>query len=203
MILDLQNLQQKYNIQFNGVLHIGANAGGEYGAYKHLGITPIIFVEALPHIFDKLKENVGDECILFQTALGNQIGQIEIHTEVGSNNGSSSVLSPKIHTTQYPHINLTGKTIVPITKVDELDIPKVNFINIDVQGYELEVFKGSEKYLQNVDYIMSEVNNAELYTDCVLVAELDNYLKNFGFTRVETHWAGGNWGDAFYIKNNG
>lgn len=28
-------------------------------------------------------------------------------------------------------------------------------------------------------------------------------LQNFGFARVETHWAGGNWGDAFYIKNNG
>ena len=53
MILDLQSLQQKYNIQFNGVLHIGANAGGEYGAYKHFGITPIIFVEALPHIFEQ------------------------------------------------------------------------------------------------------------------------------------------------------
>jgi FkbM family methyltransferase len=203
MILDLQNLQQKYNIQFNGVLHIGANAGGEYGAYKHLNISPIIFVEALPHIFEQLKQNVGSECLLLQTALGNQVGEIVMHTEIGSNNGSSSVLVPKIHATQYPHINLTGQTTVPITKVDELKIPQVNFINIDVQGYELEVFKGSQEYLKNVNFIMSEVNNAELYEGCAMVSELDEYLKGFGFNRVETHWAGGNWGDAFYVKQNG
>jgi FkbM family methyltransferase len=201
MILDLENLQNKYNLQINGVLHIGANAGGEYSTYKKLNISPIIFVEALSHIFEQLIQNVGSECLLFQTALGNKVGEVLIHTEIGSNNGSSSVLTPKIHTTQYPQINLTGQTIVPITKVDKLDIPHVNFINIDVQGYELEVFKGSETYLKNVKYIMTEVNNAELYEGCVMISELDEYLKNFGFNRVETAWAGGNWGDAFYVKN--
>jgi len=201
MILDLNTLQEKYNIQFNGVLHIGANNGGEYQTYKKLNIFPIIFVEALPHIFQQLEQNVGDECILFQTALGNQVGKIIMNTEIGSNNGSSSILTPKIHTTQYPHINLSGQTLVDITKIDELDIPIVNFINIDVQGYELEVFKGGETYLKTVDYIMTEVNNEELYENCTMVSELDDYLKNFGFTRVETSWAGGNWGDSFYIKN--
>ena len=75
-----------------------------------------------------------------------------------------------------------------------------NFINIDVQGYELEVFKGGKKVLESIDYILSEVNNAEVYENCVNVSELDVFLREFGFERVEPNWEGGTWGDAFYIK---
>jgi hypothetical protein len=82
----------------------------------------------------------------------------------------------------------------------DLDLTKYNFINIDVQGYELEVFKGSYKTLKNIDYIISEVNRAEVYENCPYVGELDSYLQNYNFTRVETNWAGDTWGDAFYIK---
>ena len=75
-----------------------------------------------------------------------------------------------------------------------------NFINIDVQGYELEVFKGATNTLKHIDYIMSEVNTDEVYEGCVLIDELDEFLVTFGFNRVETNMAGGLWGDAFYIK---
>ena len=78
---------------------------------------------------------------------------------------------------------------------------KYNFINIDVQGYELEVFKGSLRTLESIDYIISEVNRAELYENCTNVYELDNFLSLYGFKRVETSWEGVTWGDALYIKN--
>ena len=78
-----------------------------------------------------------------------------------------------------------------------------NFINIDVQGYELEVFKGGKDTLNNIDYITTEVNRDEVYKDCAKIEELDTYLGDYGFQRVETTWDGGTWGDAFYIKNNG
>ena len=85
---------------------------------------------------------------------------------------------------------------------DELkDNDKYNFINIDVQGYELEVFKGSSQILKNVDYIMTEVNKSEVYKNCAMVEDLDNFLSKFNFKRVETTWDGITWGDAFYIKN--
>jgi len=75
-----------------------------------------------------------------------------------------------------------------------------NFINIDVQGYELEVFKGGKKTLESIDYIMTEVNRDEVYKNCPRIEELDTYLSTYGFERVETTWDGGTWGDAFYIK---
>ena len=80
------------------------------------------------------------------------------------------------------------------------EAPKYNMINIDVQGYELEVFKGATKTLENIDYIITEVNRDVVYHQCAFIDDLDDYLKQFGFARVETDWAGHTWGDAFYVK---
>jgi hypothetical protein len=73
-------------------------------------------------------------------------------------------------------------------------------INIDVQGYELEVFKGAVKTLEIIDIIYAEINLEELYKDCVLVDELDAFLRKFGFIRILTQLAHKSWGDALYLK---
>ena len=56
--------------------------------------------------------------------------------------------------------------------------------------------------MKKIDYIYSEVNKAELYEGCAQMNELDNFLGEYGFKRVETYWpeTWDNWGDAFYIK---
>ena len=58
-----------------------------------------------------------------------------------------------------------------------------------------------EEYLYKVDYLYTEVNSDQVYRDCSLINELDDYLKQFGLVRVETKWTEFRWGDAFYIRN--
>ena len=78
-----------------------------------------------------------------------------------------------------------------------------NFINLDIQGVELRALKSMEEYLHKIKYIYSEVNCDDVYLNCDKVNDIDNYLKQFGFERVETKWWGDSkWGDAFYIKPN-
>ena len=119
---------------------------------------------------------------------------------------SSSLLKPSLHTKQYPHIVFNGNETVQVTTLDNFmkdkNLNDFNLINIDVQGYELEVFKGSMETLNNIDYIIAEVNRDELYENCARVDELDSFLRDFGFERKETSWAGQTWGDAFYIKSD-
>jgi FkbM family methyltransferase len=202
MLLDLEKLKEKYNLDIKGVLHIGAHFGQEYSTYEKMGIKNTMFFEPLPHTFQRLKENIGDKAILVNTALGNMIGEIEMNVETVNQGQSSSILEPVVHLKQYPHIKFNSKVTVPITKLDEFlkEKGKYNMINIDVQGYELEVFKGGESFLHYIDYIMTEVNRDEVYKNCPRVEELDYYLTFYGFKRVETTWDGGTWGDAFYIK---
>ena len=82
----------------------------------------------------------------------------------------------------------------------EFDKTKYNFINIDVQGYELEVFKGSKNVLSSIDYIMCEINRDEVYKNCAKINELKEFLSPYGFELVEETWDGYTWGDGFFIK---
>lgn len=202
MLLNLDNLTEKYDLKIKGVLHIGAHIGQEHNTYQRLGINNVMFFEPVPSTFQRLKENVGDNAILVNTALGNIEGEVEMFTETINEGQSSSVLQPDYHLVQHPNIRFDGKETVKITKLDNFikDKDKYNFINVDVQGYELEVFKGGSEFLNSIDYIMTEVNRAELYKGCAKIEELDSFLSEYGFERVETTWDGGTWGDAFYVK---
>ena len=115
---------------------------------------------------------------------------------------SSSILKPKQHLELHPDVSFDGTEQVEVSLLDDYDIGESNFINIDVQGYELEVFKGGKKTLEKVDYIYCEVNRGEVYEGNAMVEELDEFLSSYGFERVETKWPETyyTWGDALYIK---
>lgn len=209
MILDFDLLVKKHNLKVSGIIHIGAHLGTEYKIYKKHKIDDIIFFEPNPETFKKLAQNILKYAtsnaektpILSKFALGNKKGIFDFN--VSSNNGaSSSILKPKKHLERHPNIKF-GKTIqVEMRRLDDIrfDRQLYNMINIDVQGYELEVFKGSANTLHFIDYIMAEVNRDEVYENCVQIDELDKFLHAYGFIRKETNWAGGIWGDAFYVK---
>jgi len=203
MLLNLNELVEKYKMNIKGVLHIGAHFGNEMSTYENLKIENVTFFEPVPKTFEVLKNNVGSKATLFNVALGSFEGESEMFVESANSGQSSSILEPMLHLSQYPNIVFNEKIKTKVTKLDNyIETSDLhNFINMDVQGYELEVLKGSVMYLEKIDYIMTEVNNKELYKNCALVEEIDEFLSRFNFVRVETYWAGGTWGDALYIKN--
>jgi FkbM family methyltransferase len=202
MLLDLEKLVKKYNMKIKGVIHIGAHFGEENGVYNNLNLKNRIFFEPLEKNYNKLLENVSNEFLTYKLALGNENKKIEMFVEEANMGQSSSILKPIKHLVQYPHIEFNSTEIVDMKRLDdiEIDIEKFNFINIDVQGYELEVFKGSEETLKNIDYIMSEINRDEVYENCTKINELIDFLKPYGFKLVEEDWAGYTWGDGLFIK---
>lgn len=202
MLLDLISLREKYDLKIKGVLHIGAHYGQENRIYDILQIENRIFFEPLSSNFKILAENLGNKHQLVQKALGNETGFFEMFVETANNGQSSSILKPSLHLHQYPHIQFHNKEMVEMIKLDdfEMDSEKFNLINIDVQGFELEVFKGAEKTLENIDYIISEVNREDLYENCAKIDDLTNFLSVYGFELVEVDWAGITWGDGLFIK---
>lgn len=190
------------NINIRGCIHIGAHEGQEYPIYQHLGIKNLLFYEPLLKNFEGLKKSVGPEVDLRNKALGNTTGKIAMFLE--DRGLSSSILEPAYHLEQYPQIEFNEKEEVDIARLDdeEFDRSLFNFINIDVQGYELEVFKGAEKTLESTDLIISEINKEEMYKDCPKVEDVDSYLAGFGFAKIFEYWQldGGTWGDGLYLK---
>lgn len=207
MLLDFNNLYKKYSMNVKGVLHIGAHHGEEVGDYVSKGIKNLIFFEPLSASLKVLEDNLGPyandaDIQIFPFALGNEETEVEMY--VSDHEGMcSSVLKPKIVLEQYPGIHFPAKEKVKMIRLDDCEIEsECNLINIDVQGYELEVLKGASKTLEKVDYVYTEINRAEVYENAPHVDELDAFLAPYGFKRVETDWSGDTWGDAFYIKEN-
>jgi FkbM family methyltransferase len=201
MILNLEDLHKKYNMNVTGVIHIGAHFGKENIVYDRLNYKNRVFFEPCKNTFDTLSRNVKGWA-LHNVALGPKPGTAEMFVEKNNQGQSSSLLKPHLHLSQYPGITFTEKEVVTIETLDRMIDNKAmfNFINMDVQGYELEVLKGADDTLQGIDYLMCEVNNAELYKNCCMVEDIDKYLDNYKFKRVETDWMGNTWGDAFYVK---
>ena len=80
---------------------------------------------------------------------------------------------------------------------------KHNLLNIDVQGYELEVLMGAQELLPQISMIIAEVNRDEMYAGCPMIEDIDNFLAEHGFKREHTSWQSPSWGDALYIKKQG
>ena len=193
MLIPLHSLVQKYNINFKGILHVGAHECEELNDYeRYISRSNILWVEALPGKVNVLIENAIVSDVI-------ETGRFNV-----SNNGqSSSMLDFGLHSTYHPQVHYITcfeaetkllKDILPKYNID------YNFLNFDIQGAELKALKGMEEYLHKVDYLYSEVNSDYVYKDCALVTELDEYLQKFGLYRVETKWTEFKWGDAFYIR---
>lgn len=201
-VLDLKKLVVKYGMILKGVIHIGAHFGEENRLYDTLGIKNRIFFEPLNSNFLMLKKRVGGRFSLVKKALGNENKKVTMFVERNNRGQSSSILKPVLHLVQYPDIKFEETEVVEMARLDDLGINfgGYNFISIDVQGYELEVFKGAEKTLKYIDYIVAEINKDELYEGCARVEQLVEFLAPRGFELVEEAWVGGSWGDGLFIK---
>ena len=193
-------------MNITGILHVGGHWGEESSSYNALGIKDVIFFEPLKRSYDVCKQNVEQYGYrVINTALGTEEKMVEMYTETKNQGQSSSILKPLLHVQQYPDIVFDGKELVEMTTLDSYLIKQTNssdynFLNMDVQGYELEVLHGSIKTLESIDYIYTEVNREELYENCAMIEDLDKFLNKYGFVRELINWAGGTWGDALYVK---
>lgn len=173
--------------------------GQEYEIYQKLGIANLILFEPLSQNFEILKTHVGEKVKLVQKALGNENKKVKMYKDSANNGMSSSILKPQKHLEQYPEIVFDQEEIVDMVGLDDFLTEKenYNFLTIDVQGYELEVLKGSQETLSNISGILTEVNRDELYENCVRVEQLDDLLENFNLVRVETLLGRRNLGRCF------
>jgi len=210
MLIDFGYLFREYSIRTNGVLHLGAHWGEEAAAYQARGIKQVIWVEALPQAFCRLKQNVADFPKMKSTCLfaclSDKDGE-KVTFNVASNMGqSSSFLKFGTHATEHPTVKYIDKIPMTTTRLDSLlnslhlSVGPGWFLNIDLQGVELLALKGMGNLLKEFDYAYIEVNRKELYVGCALVDEVDAYLATFGFVGKESKWTGAGWGDKFYQR---
>lgn len=125
--------------------------------------------------------------------------------------------------TEYAERHQLMKTVeVQTTTLDEFfkdKNPEIDFLQIDVQGGELNVLKGAERLLKKtVLSLFLEMNFLELYKNQPLFSDVDSYVRSHGFTLFDigSKWYGRRrwinlmskqhpgqlvWTDAFYFRD--
>ena len=207
-LLKLKHLKNKYSLQSSNIVHVGAHRGQEVKDYIENFLNPTVHLfEPQKSLCDYLQAEFKEQknIKIYNFGLGS-INKSEKMFLSDNDGQSSSFLKPKQHLEVHPEVKFsTNESFFKIKVFDELDIKNVDFLNIDTQGYELEVLKGFKNNLSDsVRYIILEINKKELYEGCPLVKDIDNFLSAFNFIRTDTHyWMDSYpWGDAFYIKKD-
>jgi len=112
-------------------------------------------------------------------------GPARFHKTTHANTGS--LFKPNM-----PVLDLFSNLSAPMTLVetkevqtvrldDIAEIDEIDFFKIDVQGSELDVFKGAEKALASALIVQTEVEFVEMYENQPLFGDVDRHLRERGF----------------------
>jgi len=202
-MISFSSLVEKYGVP-SGVIHIGAHMREEKSDYISAGINELLWIEANPKVFaSSLSQGLSDSELFFNEVIADVDDQL-LDFKITNNGQSSSILDLDKHKIYHPHIHVTETVTVTTKRFDTLakensiDVSKYNFLNLDIQGAELLALKGFGDLLAGIDYIYTEVNETDIYKDCALIGEIDEYLSDF--KRVETAMTQFKWGDALYRR---
>ena len=189
------------------VVHVGAHKAEEESSYSELGWhkpNKVIWIEANPNLVLKLENRLAtDTNLIIHAAVWSHSGE-SITLKITNKTQSSSLLDFGTHSSLYPSIKVESEFRLSTKTLEEVlvNVSQVDFLNLDIQGAELQALKGFEKRLSSVKWIYTEVNKKQIYNGCATVSEMDLFLSSFGFRRVSTRWmplAG--WGDALYVQD--
>jgi len=203
----ITSILSSHGITITGALHVGAHECEELPFYHQLGLTnnDIVWMDAMnnkvmeaknrgiPNVYHAVVTDKDDDTVMFNV----------------SNNGqSSSVLEFGTHSQEHPHVVYVDKvpektvTLNSFFKRNNMDGTKYTFWNFDIQGAELMALKGATDYLPYAKTLYLEVNEKELYKNCGMIGEIDEFLSQYHFKRVLTSMTQHGWGDALYILDS-
>ena len=176
--------QRKINL----IIDVGANKGEYTLELIHLGFKgyiesfePISEAYKILSIRSKNNKNWNTSRI----AIGDFDGESEIN--IAGNINSSSLLNmlPR-HIKSEPNSKYLRKERILVNRLDTLFsrnmiLDKKIFLKIDVQGYELNVLKGAEFIINNIEGIQIEMSLEPLYEGSILYKDMIHFLEMKGF----------------------
>ena len=198
-------MKRIFQVQPQTILHVGAHLGEELDDYiaADWGSKKRIWVEAQSDLAENLRKKLSSDLdFVVEACVWSVSGEDKIFNNA-TNSQSSSLLEFAEHSVDYPEITKVSETRMITVRLDDLlsKDEKIELVNLDIQGAELEAIKGLGKLATEVKWIYTEVNWKHMYADCPLITEMDSELEKIGFVRVATKKAfRASWGDALYVK---
>lgn len=195
----------KYKLNAHGIIHVGAHEAEELKWYLAFNIPKVCWIEANPVLIPKLQEIVKPykHHNVLQGCVASATGE---HRDfyITNNIQSSSYLPLGDHKILHPNIVVNQTIRVNTSTLPDLvkDFDSYDMLSLDIQGAELDALKGiGKERLKTIKYIYTEINTSEVYKQCGLLQDLDEFLSDF--KRVEAFvWPNHTYGEALYIRKD-
>jgi FkbM family methyltransferase len=206
MLIKFDTIVKKYGIP-KGIIHLGAHLAEELEDYLQYDQKNVVWIEANPDLVQANFVRAKDCGHILLHGLIYDTDDLELDFHISNNLQSSSILEFQKHSSYHPHVEFTDTIKIKTSRLDSLlmsndiDGSEIDFLNLDIQGVELRALKSMGSYLDSIKYIYTEINTGEVYKENDQLDDLDEFLRNKGFNRVETKLTPYEWGDALYIKN--
>jgi FkbM family methyltransferase len=157
---------------------VALDIGGHVGLWSRVlahHFQKVVAFEPLPALIPHFKFNTADceNVKLIECAAGETDGEIDLVT-VADNSGNGYVAPTGV----------SGTSIfsAPVVRVDSLNLHDVDFIKIDVEGWEVPVIMGAQRTIRRdrpVMVVEQKPNNAERYGRTRMSAV--DLLKTWGY----------------------
>lgn len=157
------------------VIDVGANVGYyTLLSCQLVGAGGSVFsIEAHPRVYAYLEKNIAlnkhQNIATFNMALGDKKGEIKFSDEARDDLNS---------------VSEEGSIIVPMSRLDDLPIPKnkIDLLKIDVEGYEKFVLEGARATLERTETIFFECWKKHFDKYEYSLGDIFNILDGYGFT---------------------
>lgn len=171
------------NKPINLCLDIGANIGNYSKLLLEETNSKVISFEPQPFVFKKLSDNLynySDRTTLVNKGISNKSGALKIHY----NENQPSLASFVEEVNHLEHIQNNETLEVEVTSIDDFcrenQITEIDFIKIDVEGFEYEVLEGAFETFKSIKpkYIQIEYGWHQLIRNTTLnyyAKKLSNY----------------------------
>jgi len=207
--MDVLNLVKSYLPENPIVVEAGAFDGNDTLLLSQFWPRGEIYsFEPIPQLFERLvqKTTYVPNVKCYSEALSDQSGFASFYVSYYFNllGASSSLLSPKEHLDLAPDVKFPQKIEVKTVTLDEWarknGVKSVDFLWLDMQGFELNMLKAS-KIAKTAKIIYTEVELVEAYEGQYLYDDVCSWMQNNGFRLLgidfneETDW----YGNAVFI----
>lgn len=161
------------------VIDCGANFG--YNAVlmgKQIGqLGTLIAFEPQRIIYQQLNGNL---------ILNNIYNAVTINAALGDGSIAATTMRPVDYEAHWVNIGDAsvgeGGENVNVYKLDDIELEKLDFLKIDVQGYELHMLKGAKSHIKKFSPdLFIEIEPHQLVKFNIEEKELVDYIKSFGY----------------------
>jgi FkbM family methyltransferase len=175
----LSNFVQHNDLVFD----VGANEGNRVEAFL-INNCKVVAVEPQKSCVAILNKKFGNKITIEPVGLGEKPGEMEMFISESSTLSTfSTEWKEKIENGRFKTVGWQNKVMVPISTLDLLiekyGTPK--FVKVDVEGFELEVFKGLTKSIPMISFEYAVPEQIKSLQQCVEVLAANNPNTTFNY----------------------